>query len=224
LCGDLVRALTNESAPAIAYHWGVSHGTVTNWRRELGISGRNTGSHRLMEIGVELARLPESRAKISSAMRGKVLSRKHKAHLFAASRAGWKERFEARRKAYQRTGRFPKATKSDPWIPEEEKLLTKYPTDQLARIIKRTPGSIGARRSWLGIRAPSSPTRRPWKEAETMILGTDLDRIIAKRLKRSVLSVTHKRSVLGIKGFSRRYSAGNSNRQRCDAKLHNKAS
>ncbi len=37
LWGDLVRALTDESAPAVAYHWGVSHATVTNWRRALGL-------------------------------------------------------------------------------------------------------------------------------------------------------------------------------------------
>ena len=119
LCGDLVRALTDEAASAIAYHWGVSHGTITNWRRALGLKGRSAGAHRLVELGVELAKRPESRAKQAAAMRGKVLSKPHKKHLLTAMKAGWKERFEARRQHYLRTGKFPMATKSDPWVPEE---------------------------------------------------------------------------------------------------------
>ncbi len=128
-------------------------------------------------------------------------------------RAGWKERFEARRAAYRRTGRFPKATKADPWIPEEEKLLTKYSTPDLARIIRRTPGSIRARRISLGIQSFPSPAKQRWTEPESLILGTDMDRVIAKRLKRSVLSVTHKRRALGIKGFSRQRRAEGGNRK-----------
>jgi hypothetical protein len=37
LCGDLIRALAHESAPAVAHHWGVSHATITNWRQALGL-------------------------------------------------------------------------------------------------------------------------------------------------------------------------------------------
>ncbi len=199
LCGDLVRALTDESAPAIAYHWGVCQGTISNWRRALELSGLNAGSNRLMDIGVELARRPEGRAKISVANRGRRLSRTHKRRLLAGMMAGWKERFEARRDEYRKTGRFPKATKSDPWIPEEEKLLAKFSTADLARIIKRTMKSIKARRISLNIRPLPSPTRHPWQKSETKLLGTDTDRVIAKRLKRSVFSVSNKRLALGIK-------------------------
>src|SRR5437867_5270266 len=35
LCGDLLRAVEKESAPAISHHWGVSTSTVGNWRRML---------------------------------------------------------------------------------------------------------------------------------------------------------------------------------------------
>jgi hypothetical protein len=209
LCGDLVRALTDEAASAIAYYWGVSHDTVTKWRRALELRGLNAGSRRLLEIGVKLAKRPESQAKRSARMRGKVLSRTHKSHLFAGMKAGWKERFEARRDAYWRTGRFPKATKSDPWIPEEEKLLGKYTTADLVRVIGRTAKSIQTRRIFLDIRSLPSSRRQPWKESEIMTLGTDLDRVVAKRLKRSVMSVTHKRQALGITGFFREHSAEN---------------
>ena len=94
-------------------------------------------------------------------------------HLFAGMKAGWKERFQARREAFWRTGRFPKATKSDPWIPQEEKLLTKYSTADLLRIIRRTPRGIQARRISLGIRSLASPTRKSWKDSEIKLLGTD---------------------------------------------------
>jgi hypothetical protein len=36
---------------------------------------------------------------------------------------GWKAPSEAHRAQYRRTGQFPNATKSDPWIPEEEAWL-----------------------------------------------------------------------------------------------------
>jgi hypothetical protein len=202
LCGDLVRALTDESAPAVAFHWGVSHATITNWRRALELRGLNAGSHRLMEIGVELARRAESQAKRSAAMQGKVLSRTHKTHLLAGMKAGWKERFEARRDAYRRTGRFPKATRSDPWIPEEEKLLAQHSTTELVRILRRTAKGIVARKLSLGIRMRPSFTRQPWQESETKLLGTDADGVIAKRLERSVFSVTRKRQALGIRRLS----------------------
>jgi hypothetical protein len=35
LCGDLVRAVQQESALAVAYHWGVCHNVVTRWRAAL---------------------------------------------------------------------------------------------------------------------------------------------------------------------------------------------
>ena len=207
LCGDLVRALKDESATAIAYHWGVCHGTIVNWRLVLDLKGRSPGSQRLVDIGVELACRPEGRAKQSLAMQGKVLSRTHKTHLFAAMKAGWKKRYKARRKAYRETGRFPPTTKSDPWIPEEIKLLATCPTDKLARIIKRAPQSIQAKRCSLGIRPPASAKRRSWEKSELAILGTDTDCVIAKRLKRSVMSVSRKRSELGIIGFTWRHHA-----------------
>jgi transposase-like protein len=199
LCGDLVRALTDETPAAVAYHWGVCHGTITNWRRALELRGLNAGSHRMIEMGVELAQRPESKAKFSIAKRGRKISQKHKSSLLTAMKAGWKERFQARRMAYRKTGQFPMATKSDPWIPEEEKLLRKYPTAVVARIIQRTPKSIQVRRIFLGIRSLPTPVRHPWKQSEIKFLGTNADSVIAKSLGRSTVSVSKKRQSLGIK-------------------------
>lgn len=202
LCGDLLRALERESSPAISHHWGVSHSTVSNWRRALELKGRTAGAQRLVDLGVELARLPQSRKKISEAARGRTLSPARKSKLFAGIREGWRERFEARRAAYRRTGRFPKATKSDPWIPEEEKLLPKLSAAELARVIGRSAGSIRAHRLLLGIRVRAPIVQQPWAESEIRLLGTAPDREIAKRLGRSVGSVENKRRKLGTKSAS----------------------
>src|SRR5437764_8685145 len=43
LWGDLLRALAEESAPAISYYWGVANSTVTNWRYALELKGLTAG-------------------------------------------------------------------------------------------------------------------------------------------------------------------------------------
>jgi hypothetical protein len=206
LCGDLLRALVKESIPAISHYWGVSRGTVSNWRRALELTTRTEltpGAQRLVSLGVELAKLPESRKRFSEAARGRVLSRRHKSKLFAGIRKGWRERFNARRSAYRRTGRFPKATKSDPWLPEEEKLLPKLTSAELVRMLGRTFKSIQAHRYALGIRPRSPANQQPWRKREIQLLGTAPDRIIGKRLGRSVSSVENKRRKLHIQSGSR---------------------
>ncbi len=205
LCGDLLRALACESAPAISHYWGVSRATVGNWRRALEMKGRTPGADRLVHLGMELARLPESREKISIAARGRVLSWERRARLLKGIRHGWKERFAARRAAFRRTGRFPRATKSDPWIAEEEKLLTKLPTVELVRVLGRTAKSIQARRILLGIRARPPVVQQAWREWEIKLLGTAPDRAIAKRLGRSVSSVENRRRKLDIKSAGSRF-------------------
>ncbi|MCW5558390.1 MAG: hypothetical protein KIT22_11240, partial [Verrucomicrobiae bacterium] len=174
LCGDLLRALEKESIPAISHHWGVSRGSVSNWRHALELtrrSERTPGSQRLVNLGVELARLPESRKKLSEAARGRVLSPARKVSLFAGIHHGWKKRYKARRAAYRRTGRFPKATKSDPWIREEDRLLSKLTTAELVPVLGRTAASIGARRSFLRIPARLPANRQPWRDHEIKLLG-----------------------------------------------------
>ncbi|MCI0748788.1 MAG: hypothetical protein L0Y58_25560 [Verrucomicrobia subdivision 3 bacterium] len=208
LCGDLLWALKKESIPAISHHWGVSRATVGNWRRALELSTRakrTPGAQRLVDLAVELAKLPESRKKISEAARGRVLSPARKARLFAGIRKGWRERFLARRAAYRRTGRFPKATKSDPWIPEEEKLLPKLTTAELVQVLGRTFQSIQTRRLFLNIRARPPANQQPWRDWEIKRLGTGTDRAIAKCLGRSESSVEGKRRKLGIESASRHF-------------------
>ncbi len=202
LCGDLLRALQTESCPAICHYWGVSRATVGNWRRALQMKGITAGAERLVKLGVEIAKRPECRQKISEAALGRALAPVHRAKLLRGINQGWKARFKARRAAFRLTGSFPKATQSDPWIPEEERLLSKLPTAELVPMIGRSASSIHAHRKLLGIRTHAPVVQRAWSEREIALLGTDLDRAIAQRLSRTVHSVEKRRQALGIKRFN----------------------
>ena len=48
-----------------------------------------------------------------------------------------KRKYAARLAYYQRTGRFPKAGPSDPWLRQEEKLLKKHSTRESMVILRR---------------------------------------------------------------------------------------
>src|SRR5688572_30218142 len=47
LCGDLVRAVKQEASETVAFHWGVSIGTVSRWRKCLNVEEMNPGTLRL---------------------------------------------------------------------------------------------------------------------------------------------------------------------------------
>jgi hypothetical protein len=66
VCGDLVKPLKTESLAAVRYHWGVSHDTVSSWRKRLGIERFTPGTWRLFWRTVELARTPEARRSTSA--------------------------------------------------------------------------------------------------------------------------------------------------------------
>jgi len=189
LCGDLIRAVKTESKPAVAYYWGVCDATVKNWKRILKVPAMTEGSRRLVRLGVELARLPQCRAKLSAALRGHPVSPRHILEMRSGARRGYQDRRKARRAEYLRTGRFPPATVADLWLPEEEKLLGSVPDRDLVPIIGRTLGSIRKRRMDLNIRvkrAPRPPRANSWTQEELAALGTGPDRQVAQSLGRSL--------------------------------------
>ena len=61
LCGDLIRALRIESAPAIAAHWGISKPAIVRWRRMLDITEYPDGARAQLRenLGIRRERLPE---------------------------------------------------------------------------------------------------------------------------------------------------------------------
>ena len=44
LCGDMVKAIRQESASAVAHHFGVTAQTVTKWRKALGVDRQTPGT------------------------------------------------------------------------------------------------------------------------------------------------------------------------------------
>ena len=65
----------------------------------------------------------------------------------------------------------------------------------MARKLKRGIKSIRHRRELLNVPAFG---RHDWTEAEQGLLGTDLDRVIAQKLGRTAVSVSHMRRHLGL--------------------------
>src|SRR3954454_24397457 len=49
LCGDLVKAVRQESNLAVRHHWGVTPQTVSKWRKALGVGQSNAGTRRLRQ-------------------------------------------------------------------------------------------------------------------------------------------------------------------------------
>ena len=131
LCGDLIRAVREESNTAIRYWWGVSTPTVTNWRQALRVERWNKGSKRLFgdwmgvkippekkAIAVALAHSPENIAKV----------------------------VESRR----RNGNF---ANQKFWTPEREALLGTMNDVQTAKVVGCSVEVVIAQRRRLGITA-----------------------------------------------------------------------
>ncbi len=199
LCGDLLRALKSASTPAICYHWGVCAGTVVSWRRTLGFRGMTPGAQKMVNMGVELCKLPQSQSKLATSARTRGMSEEGRETLRRSFFQRLKRKYDARLAFYRRTGRFPKAGRSDPWLPQEQRLLAKYPTRQLMSILGRTWEGIQDHRRKLNIRL--RPAGVPWKEMEIKLLGSDSDTTVARHLNRSVTAVKVKRKRLGIPAF-----------------------
>lgn len=101
LCGDLVKAVRQESTKAIQRHWGVKSHIAWTWRKILGVDQNNAGTRELRSKwwreggvggaaeGPRLASLssPERAAKIAAAKLGKPRPKK----VIAAMRRGFRK-------------------------------------------------------------------------------------------------------------------------------------
>lgn len=119
----------------MAYNWGVCDATVKNWKRILKVPAMTEGSRRLVRLGAELARLPQSRAKLSAAKRGRPVSPKH---ILACYQAG----------------------PTRPWTPAEEAWLGMDSDEVIAKKLGRSVIAIQLRRARNGIRL-RHPKKRP---------------------------------------------------------------
>ena len=88
LCGALVRAVQQESALAVAYHWAVCTDIVSKWRRVLEVEPITTGTRRLKSYVQSESLTPALRAHLSRIRIGKShkLTPGGKARLLAAVR------------------------------------------------------------------------------------------------------------------------------------------
>jgi hypothetical protein len=217
LCSDLVKAVRRESALAICYWWGVTPQTVTKWRKALDVGAYNEGTLRLHrdwipekvppEVharAIAAASTPEANAKKTAARLGhrvnpRVAAILAKGRQRCQSRAARKKRSDTRR----RLNMWPPAA-GPAWTAEEDALLAKLPDAAVAQQSSRSLSAVQNRRRLLKIRqcAGSSPRwvfgRPVWTEAQLRLLGKLPDYEVAKRIGRTEVAVTVRRSRLGI--------------------------
>ena len=161
LCGDLVRAVRQESNQAVAHWWGVSGQTVTLWRKALGVDPTTEGTSDLRrrhfaprvaemhELAAPTLGSPERRAKIAEAKRGKPRP-PHVRKLLR--RDGTTASAETRAKmsrSHSTRGTQPPAA-GPPWPPEHDALFATYTIAEVAAITGRTTNAVRLRRRILG--------------------------------------------------------------------------
>ncbi len=173
LCGDLVRAVKNESELAVMHHFGVAHSAVRKWRRALGVRRQNEGSHALaraialsraddrLERAQANSKKPQALAKMSKSLKGRVQS---PATLRAALKAAkgprsehWKQKMAA---YWKRRGHPPGHPESSFWTPEEHALLGTATDAEVARRTGRTWSAVSSRRLKNGIPACPRSARK----------------------------------------------------------------
>ena len=159
LCGDLARAVREESASAVAAHWGVGRAMVWKWRRALGVSEHTRGTRQLIRDTIpekvdltglaearEASRTPKARAKMSATRKGK---RPPAAFLGAAREAARQPKSESfRLKLSERikrewaSGARKGHPRGQPWSAEEIARLGKAPDAVVAHAIGQSPSAV----------------------------------------------------------------------------------
>lgn len=155
ICGDLLRALKTESRLAVAYHFGVSHALVSEWRRRLGIERLNPGSMRLFWRNVNLARTDEARAKISRHHEGRkdLMTPEDRARLRQLQRRPKTEQWKRRMSRHWRR-RFSLSGPPRKWTEQELKLIGTRPDRELARALNRSLLAVKAKKFQLQKQVP----------------------------------------------------------------------
>ena len=167
MCGDLIKAIQTESSLAIQYWFGVSRGTVSNWRRALGV-GRNTlGTFKLAqemidvrmteeekERGRTLSKRPEAIAKLKASKTGKPA---HPNSLEALDRGRRQKRSKA---VYAQMGKVlsqkwanGEIVHPNAWSDEELGLLGTDTDSAIAEKLGRSIVGVAHKRRRLGIKS-----------------------------------------------------------------------
>ena len=147
ICGDLLKALQTESRLAVSFHFGISQGMVSEYRRKLGIERLNAGSIRLFWRNIELARTDEARAKISSRHegRGDTMSPEDREKLREVQRRP-KPKAWRRKMAERWRRRFDAVGAPVQWTEEELKVIGSRPDREVAKLMNRSLSAVKAKK------------------------------------------------------------------------------
>lgn len=163
LCGDLIRAVKDESSIAIQHWFGVGKSTVCRWRKVLKVKRANEGTSRLHR-----AYQPET-------LTEEVVTRGlQKAHSLPV-------RLKAQQTRHER-GTQPNLKL---WTPEEKALLGTMPDSQVAQRVGRAAANVGIYRRKQGITsftaARSAGARTGTRNGQETVL-LDPDKLKSRRL------------------------------------------
>jgi hypothetical protein len=200
LCGDLVRAVRQESELAVAKHWDVCTQTVSKWRDALEVGPFTEGTRQIKSYATTEAMTPAVRARIAAEKLGKPskMSAQGRARLMDALHRPKSERWYKSMSPYFEARRgIPVDPRDRPWTPEEDRLVGTKPDQEVAKLLNRTPEAVIAHRRFKGIKY-LNPKLRPWTPSELAKLGKVPDAQIVRRTGRSLKSIQSKRQETGI--------------------------
>ena len=172
ICGDMVRAIRQESASAVAYHFGVTGQTVTKWRKALGVDRQTPGTIDLQRRTIDQhfddvtrakviasTKRPKRNAKIAAAKRGKPRP-PHVQELLRRANAKRKPTAETRKRmsdAHLRRGTIPPAA-GIPWLAADDALLGTMPDGEVAATTGRTLNAVRDRRYVMAVKRFEAPS------------------------------------------------------------------
>ncbi len=147
LCGDLVKALRTESGRAVCFHFGISHSTMSLYRKLLGVERLNPGSLRLFWRTVDLARSPRARAKMSLQREGRkdLMCPADRERLWRIQKRPKSKTWRRKMEAFWR-GRYALRGKPPNWSEEELKLIGTRPDREVARMLGRSLQALKAKK------------------------------------------------------------------------------
>ena len=200
LCHDLVRAVRKESAMAVAIIGACAQRSSAGGAKPWRCDADYPGTRRLISFVHSEAMTPALRTHLSRLKTGKPrhLTKSGEARLLAAlhrpKSAQWHpsmaRHFAARRKK-------PVDPADRMWSAAEESLVGTRPDREVARMLKRSVGAVGARRQLKGI-PYQNPAMSRWTAKELALMGRVSDVEVVARTGRPRKNVQCKRQALGM--------------------------
>jgi transcriptional regulator with XRE-family HTH domain len=156
LCGDLVRALRCESNLAVQHWWGVSHATVSKWRKALNVPQFNEGT-RILRKSVALRVRPAT-----------AVGRAYGNTIAARAKAA---------KTLRATGRYGNPPRR--WSDREVALFGTMSDATLAKRLRCNSRTLGIKRRQLGMAAYDSAR---WRKRRKTLFPLARTKLLARRL------------------------------------------